>query len=129
MSPWSPWSSRVTCRSLRARAFSQQLAHRVHQTLLGQRLHEEGIGAGFTGTAVRGEDAEDQHDRVLQLCLLAYSAAERQPIQLWHEDLGDDDVRLHLSRHRESRLAIGGKLHAEPGFIQKKGFEITHVRI
>ena len=60
---------------------------------------------------------------------LSHGAAEREPIELRHEDLGYDDVGLHLARHRERGLAISGKLHAETGLVQKKRLEIAHVRI
>lgn len=107
----------------------QQLTNSLNQPLLGQGFDQERISAGVARAPMCGENAEYQHDGVGEFRVLLHRPAQRQAIQLGDHDLGDDDRGPPLTCELQRGDTVLGKVHREAGFVQKKGLEITHVRV
>ena len=118
-SPRDPWRP----------ASPSSSADGVNQTLLGERLHEEGIGPSFARARLHGENAEDQYDGVAQRGIQLDGSTECQAVHLGHEDLGDDDVRSKLPRALQRGRSVRGELNRESRLVEEVGLELADVRI
>ena len=55
--------------------------------------------------------------------------AQREPVELRDEDLGDDDVGRSARAHLERGEPVVGELDGEPGLVEEVGLELADVRI
>ena len=101
----------------------------VHEPLLGERFPKKGVGAGFLGARLDGQDAEDEHDDVPELGIVLDPAAEGQAVELGNEDFGDDDVGLELARALQPGFTVGRELDAEPRLVQEERLQLADVGI
>jgi hypothetical protein len=107
----------------------EDLPHRVDKGVLGKGFQKEGIGSRLSGAAGGGQDAEDNHGDVARSGVRLEPATERQPVQVWNENLSDDDVRENLPSLLQDPVTILREPNGVTGLIQEVRLELADVRI
>src|SRR5688572_17708174 len=106
-----------------------QLAYRLDQAHLVERLAQIGVGARFAGALLGRQDAENEDRDVARLGVLLERAAHAQPVEPGDQDLGDQDRGLRLPRAFESRAPVRREVDLEARLLEEEPLERANVRI
>ena len=75
------------------------------------------------------QEAEDEDRGTPGRLVRLQAAAEREPVELRHQDLGDHDGGPEGTRELEGLEAVRGERDLEPGFREEIGLQVPHVRV
>src|SRR5690242_16953774 len=71
----------------------EELPHRMHERMLGERFQKEGVGPRFSRPIARRQDAEDQNRDIACQGIRLESTAQGESVEVGDEDLCDHDIR------------------------------------
>jgi len=107
----------------------EELPHRVHERMLGERFQKEGICPRFSCPIARGQDAEDEHGDIARQRIRLELTAEGEAVEHGDENLRDHNVRDGLSNLFQRSLSVVGERDGIAGLIQEMRLELADVRV
>ena len=109
-----------------------QARHAGGEEILVVRLRDEPVGAGLERAdhvAGIGEGRQQDHRRAAQFGVGFDPAAEFEPVEPGHDDVGDDDVRLVLAGERVRFLSVARSQHVAAAFQERRLEQPTANRV